>query len=120
MRNFVACAVVVAGSLAGGSLAQAGSIDVMEPDLSARVERPASAPLVERGQAEESQVAHGGYRGPYRGWAGPRGYVGPARGFYGPRSGVSVNIYSGPRYGVPVYGGYRGGYRGGYHQPGCW
>lgn len=116
MRKFMACALVLAGSLAGGSLVQAGSIDVMEPDLAARVERPASAAVVERGQAGESDVAHRGYHGHYRGHAVYRGYGVPGRAFYGPGTGVSVNFYSGPRYGVPVYGGYRGGYR----QHGCW
>jgi hypothetical protein len=114
MKRFLLLAAVFGSAWCAGSAAKAAPVDVMQPDLSARMSRPADAPAVERGRADDSQLAHGWYgRGYYR---GPtyhhhhnyhhhgyyRGYHhGPSfryQGFYGPR------VYYGYGHGRIIYG----------------
>ena len=105
MRKVWILAVVSAGAWFASAEAKAAPLDVMQADVSARQSRPADAPAVERGRADDSQLVHGGYgyhRGPAVRFYGGGGYYrGPVvrnYGFYG-------GGYGGyPRY----YGGYPG------------
>lgn len=120
MRKVWILAVVSAGAWYASAQAEAAPLDVMQADLSARQSRPADAPTVERGRADDSQLVHGRYgyhRGPYYGgyYRGPivrnYGYYGGGYGYggypryYGGYSGYcGPNVYYGGGHGRVIYG----------------